>query len=210
MVLLVSVCAGKALLAEVADNRPLLRVHLHVVLQVCHQAEGLATLGAAMTPHLRVNLQSERIRKCLETQGTMVEVFGVCLFMVEEGAGVTVGAPTQVTREALVSSVRLLGSGSYRAPLTSAATVSLQTGPALETLPARGTAEVTCHAVVDPLVVVQDAGEAEGLAARETHVLLLLRVDARVIAQGHGVGEGLRAVSAAEGSGLVGIFVVQE
>ena len=114
------------------------------------------------------------------------------------------------SREALVSSLRLLDPGSYRAPLTSAAAVPLQTRPALETLPTRRTAEVARHAVVDPLVVMQDAGEAEGLSARETHVLLLLRVDARVIAQSHGVGEGLGAHGAAEVSGLVGVFVVQE
>lgn len=69
---------------------------------------------------------------------------------------------------------------------------------------------MTGHPVVDPLVVVQDAGEAEGLSASETHVLLLLRVDARVISQSHGVSEGLGAEGATELSGLVGVFVVQE
>lgn len=75
-----------------------------MALQVCDQTEGLATLGAAVACHLGVYLQSERIRKCLETQGTVVEVFGVRLFMVEERAGVAVGAPTQVTPAARIFS----------------------------------------------------------------------------------------------------------
>lgn len=90
------------------------------------------------------------------------------------------------------------------------AAVPLQAGPALEPLPAVGAAQVSGGPVVDPLVVVQDAGQAEGFAAREAHVLLPLRVDARVIPQGHGVGEGLGAEGAAEVSRLVGVFVVQE
>lgn len=73
-----------------------------MALQVCHQAEGLATLGTAVARHLGVYLQSERIGKCLKTQGTVVEVFGVSLFMVEERASVTVGASTQVTPTATI------------------------------------------------------------------------------------------------------------
>jgi len=88
--------------------------------------------------------------------------------------------------------------------------VPLQAGPALEALPAGRTVELAGDAVVDPLVVVQDAGEAEGLSARQTPVLLLLRVDARVVAERHGVAEGLGAEGAAEGSRLVGVLVVQE
>lgn len=103
LVLLVAGCGGKALLADAAHHRAFLRVHLHVALQVCDQTEGLATLWTAVTSHLGVYLQGERIRKCLETQGTVVQVFGVGLFMVEEGASVAVGAATKVTHEALVS-----------------------------------------------------------------------------------------------------------
>lgn len=69
---------------------------------------------------------------------------------------------------------------------------------------------MTRHPVVDPLMVVQDTGETESLSTCETHVLFLLRVDACVIAQSHGVSEGLRAEGATEVSGLVGVFVVQE
>lgn len=75
LVLLVAGRAGKAQLADAADDCPILRVHLHVALQVRDQTEGLATIWAAVTPHLGVYLQSDRIRKCLETQGAVVEVF---------------------------------------------------------------------------------------------------------------------------------------
>lgn len=72
-------------------------MHLHVALQVGDQTEGLATFGAAVTPHLGVYLQSDGVGKCLETQGAVVEAFRVRLFVVEKGAGVAVGASTQVT-----------------------------------------------------------------------------------------------------------------
>lgn len=85
-----------------------------------------------------------------------------------------------------------------------------QAGSALEAPPTRRAAEVTQHPVVNPLVVVKDAGQAEGLAAREAHKLFLLRVDACVVAQSHGVGEGLGAEGAAEVARLVGVFVVQQ
>lgn len=56
LVLLVAGCVGEALMAGAADDRSILGVHLHVALQVCDQTEGLATLGAAVTPHLGVYL----------------------------------------------------------------------------------------------------------------------------------------------------------
>lgn len=113
------------------------------------------------------------------------------------------------SHEAFVSSVWLLASRSHRV-LPSLAAVPLEARPALEALPTVGTAQVGRGPTVDPLVVVQHAGEAEGFAARETHVLFPLRVNARVIAQGHGVGERLGAEGAAEVSGLVGVFVVEQ
>lgn len=85
-----------------------------------------------------------------------------------------------------------------------------QAGSALEAPPTRGAAEVAQRPVVNPLVVVEYAGEAEGLATREADELLLLRVDARVVAQRHGVGEGLGAEAAAEVAGLMCVFVVQQ
>lgn len=75
LVLLVARCVRKCLLAEAADKRALLRVHLHVALQVGEEAESFTAFRAAVTPHLRVNLQSERIGEGLETQGAVVEVF---------------------------------------------------------------------------------------------------------------------------------------
>lgn len=104
------------------------------------------------------------------------------LLVVEEGSSVAVRAPTEVTHEALVSSLCLMDPSPHRVLLTSPAAVPLQTRPALEALSTGGTAEVTRPPVVDPLMVVQDTREAEGLSARQTHVLLLLRVDTRVIA----------------------------
>lgn len=71
--------------------------------------------------------------------------------------------------------------GSPRIPLSGAA-VSLQARPALEALSTRGAAEMSRCPAVDPVVVVQDAGQAESLTTRQAHVLLLLCVDARVIA----------------------------
>lgn len=86
----------------------------------------------------------------------------------------------------------------------------LESGPPLEALLARRTAKVSAGAVVDLLMVAQDAGETEGLPAREAHVFLLLRVDARVVAQRHGVGEGLGAEGAGEVARLVRVLVVEE
>lgn len=56
LVLLVAGRAGKALLADAADDGALLQVHVHVALQVSHQTEGLAALGAAVALHLGVHL----------------------------------------------------------------------------------------------------------------------------------------------------------
>lgn len=97
LVLLVAGRAGKALLTDGADQRALFGVHVHVALQVRHQTEGLAALGAAVTCHLGVHLQRDGIGERLETQGAVVEVFRVRLLMVEERACVAVGAPTKVT-----------------------------------------------------------------------------------------------------------------
>lgn len=56
LVLLEAGCVGKALLTDAADHRALLQVHVHVALQVGHQTEGLAALGAAVAFHLGVDL----------------------------------------------------------------------------------------------------------------------------------------------------------
>lgn len=78
---------------------------LEVGFQVGQQAEGLATLGTAVAFHLGVGVERERVWEGLETQGALMQVFGVGLLVVEEGGGVTVRAPTQVTLVALVSPV---------------------------------------------------------------------------------------------------------
>lgn len=113
------------------------------------------------------------------------------------------------SREALFCRVAALLAASAGAAAPEAA-VPLEARAALEALAAGGAGEVGGGPAVDPLVVVQDAGQAEGLATRQAHVLLLLRVDARVVAQRHGVGEGLGAEGAAEVARLVGVLVVEQ
>ena len=111
---------------------------------------------------------------------------------------------------ALVAPFSVMDACSRRTVLTPLAPMPLQPRLSLEALPTGRATEVAGHAIVDLLVVVEDAGQAEGLAAGEADVLLLLRVDARVVAQRHGVGEGLRAHGAAEVAGLVSVLVVQK
>lgn len=71
----------------------------------------------------------------------------------------------------------------------------LQHGPIA--LAAGGTVEAVRPVVVDPLVVAEVPGQAEGFAAQVTHVALL-PVDSHVVAQGHVVGVGLAAKVAPE------------
>lgn len=97
LMLLVAGRVGEALMAGAADQGAFLGVHLHVALQVGDETEGLATVWAAVALHLGVDLEGDGIWESLEAQGTVVEVFGVCLFMVEQGARVAVRASTQVT-----------------------------------------------------------------------------------------------------------------
>lgn len=66
----------------------------------------------------------------------------------------------------------------------------LQHGPVA--LAAGGTVEAVWSIVVDPLVVAEVPGQAEGLAAQVAHVALLT-VDSHVVTQGHVVGVGLAA-----------------
>lgn len=85
-----------------------------------------------------------------------------------------------------------------------------QPRPAPEALTTRRTAKASRRPTVDPLVALQDAGEAEGLPTRRTGVLLFLRVDSGVVSQSHGVAEGLGAEGAAEVTRLVRVLVVQQ
>lgn len=66
----------------------------------------------------------------------------------------------------------------------------LQHGPVA--LAAGRTVEAVGPVVVDPLVVPEVPGEAEGLPAQVAHVTLLT-VDSHVVAKGHVVGVGLAA-----------------
>lgn len=66
----------------------------------------------------------------------------------------------------------------------------LQHGPVA--LAAGGTVEAVGPVIVDPLVVAEVPGQAEGLPAQVAHVALLT-VDSHVVAQRHVVGVGLTA-----------------
>lgn len=66
----------------------------------------------------------------------------------------------------------------------------LQHGPIA--LAAGRTVKAVGPVVVDPLVVPEVPGEAEGLPAQVAHVTLLT-VDSHVVAKGHVVGVGLAA-----------------
>lgn len=70
-----------------------------------------------------------------------------------------------------------------------------QHGP--ETLAAGGTVEAVGPVVVDPLVVAEVPGQAEGLPTKVAHVALL-PMDSHVVTQGHVVGVGLVAKVASE------------
>lgn len=66
----------------------------------------------------------------------------------------------------------------------------LQHGPVA--LATGRTVEAVGPVVVDPLVVSEVPGKAEGLAAQVAHVTLLT-MDSHVVAKGHVVGVGLAA-----------------
>lgn len=66
--------------------------------------------------------------------------------------------------------------------LTCGTLVSVLPGPSPVAHPTVRAAEVTGPTSVNPLVVVQDTGHAKGLPTREADVLLLLSVDAHVVA----------------------------
>jgi len=95
--------AGETALAQRADQLALLQMHLAVVLQLRGHAEGLATLRAAVAPRLRVDaavvLEGEQVGVGLEAHGAVVDADGVGVFVVEEGAGMTVGAAALITCE---------------------------------------------------------------------------------------------------------------
>lgn len=66
----------------------------------------------------------------------------------------------------------------------------LQHGPVA--LAAGGTVKAVWSVIMDPLVVAEVPGQAEGFPAQVTHVALLT-VDSHMVTQGHVVGVGLAA-----------------
>lgn len=71
----------------------------------------------------------------------------------------------------------------------------LQHGPVA--LAAGGTVKAVGPVIMDPLVVTEVPGQAEGLPAQVAHVALLT-VDSHMVAQGHVVSVGLAAKVAPE------------
>lgn len=97
----------------VAGGGALSGVHVHVALQVRNQAEGLTALGAAVARHAGVQLQGDGVGEGLEAQGTLVQGLRVALLVVEQGAGMAVGAAAQVAP--------VMGEGEKRGAVVSAA-----------------------------------------------------------------------------------------
>lgn len=235
-------------LAGPAGQLPLLLVDAPVVVQLRGDTERLPAVMAAVAARLRVDaavvLEGQKVVVGLEAHGTVVDANGVGVLVVEQGAGVAVGATALITP--LVSNsicpnfrkiripARVWSQGSrigdhIRVPtlfslswgcsglppdlhayLVVPTAVPGQTGPPLETLPAAGAAERGGALLVHLLVVTQEPRQAESFPTRVADVLLALRVNAHVVAQGHVVGVGLVAEVAAEVAGLVGVLVVEQ
>lgn len=92
---------GKGSLAGPAGQLPLLLVDSSVVVELRGNTEGLATVVATVAPCLRVDtavvLQGKQVGVGLEAHGAVVDADSVGVLMVEEGAGMAVGAATLIT-----------------------------------------------------------------------------------------------------------------
>lgn len=92
---------GEGPLAGAAGQLALPLVDAAVVVELGGDAEGLAAVVAAVAPRLRVDaavvLQGEQVGVGLEAHGAVVDADGVGVLVVEEGAGVAVGAAALVT-----------------------------------------------------------------------------------------------------------------
>lgn len=92
---------GEAPLAGPTGQLALLQVDLAVGLELGGDAEGLAAVRATVTPRLRVDapvvLEGQEVGVGLEAHGTVVDADGVGVFVVEEGAGMTVSAAALIT-----------------------------------------------------------------------------------------------------------------
>jgi hypothetical protein len=92
---------GEGALAGAAGELPLLLVDTAVVVELGRDAEGFATVVAAVATGLGVDaavvLQGEQIGVSFEADGAVVNSDGVGVLVVEEGAGMTVGAAALIT-----------------------------------------------------------------------------------------------------------------
>lgn len=93
--------AWEAALAEGAGEFPLLQVYAPMVLELRGDPEGLPALWAAVAPRLGVDaavvLERQQVGVGLEAHGAVVDADGVGVLVVEEGAGMTVGAAALFT-----------------------------------------------------------------------------------------------------------------
>lgn len=91
----------KGSLAGPAGQFPLLLVDASVVVELGGNTEGLAAVVATVAPCLRVDtavvLQGEQVGVGLEAHGAVVDADSVGVLVVEEGAGMAVGAATLIT-----------------------------------------------------------------------------------------------------------------
>lgn len=91
----------KGSLAGPAGQFPLLLVDASVVVELGGNTEGLAAVVATVAPCLRVDtavvLQGKQVGVGLEAHGAVVDADSVGVLVVEEGAGMAVGAATLIT-----------------------------------------------------------------------------------------------------------------
>lgn len=92
---------GKGSLAGPAGQLPLLLVDSSMVVELRGNTEGLAAVMATVSPCLRVDaamvLQGKKVGVGLEAHSAVVDADGVGVLVVEEGAGMAVGAATLIT-----------------------------------------------------------------------------------------------------------------
>ena len=92
---------GEGSLAGPAGQLPLLLVDSSVVVELGGDTEGLAAVVATVSPCLGVDtavvLQGEQVGIGLEAHGAVVDADSMGVLVVEEGAGVAVGAAALIT-----------------------------------------------------------------------------------------------------------------
>lgn len=92
---------GEGALAGPAGQLPLLLVDASVVVELGGNTESLAAVVATVAPHLGVDtavvLQGKQVGVGLEAHSAVVDADSVSVLVVEEGAGMAVGAATLIT-----------------------------------------------------------------------------------------------------------------